>query len=39
MEVTNHSSDNHYLLLTSLFLNIVANFDKTNVTFVLRVIV
>jgi small basic protein len=39
MEVTNHSSDNHYLLLASLFLNIVANFDKTNVTFALGVVV
>ena len=39
MEVTNHSSDNHYLLWASLFLNIVANLDKTNVTFVLGVIV
>ena len=39
MESTNHSSDNHYLLWTSLFLNIVANLDKTNVTFALGVIV
>ena len=39
MEVTNHSSDNHYLLGGSLFLNILANLDKTNVTFILGVIV
>lgn len=39
MEVTNHSSDNHYWLLASLFLNVVANFDKTNITFGLGVIV
>jgi small basic protein len=39
MEITNHSSDNHYLLWASLFLNIVANLDKTNITFGLGVIV
>ena len=39
MEVTNHSSDNHYWLLASIFLNVVANFDKTNITFGLGVIV
>jgi len=40
MEVsTNDSSTNHYWLLASLFLNIVANLDKTNVTFILGVIV
>ena len=39
MEVTNHSSDNHYWLLASLVLNVVANFDKTNITFGLGVIV
>ena len=40
MEVSTHdSSANHYWLLASLFLNIVANLDKTNVTFVLGVIV
>jgi len=36
---TSHSSANHYWLLASLFLNIVANLDKTNITFVLGVIV
>ena len=39
MEVTSHSSDNHYWLLASIFLNVVANFDKTNITFGLGVIV
>jgi hypothetical protein len=40
MEVSTHdSSTNHYWLLASLFLNIVANLDKTNVTFILGVIV
>lgn len=40
MEVTTHeSSANHYWLLSSLFLNIVANLDKTNITFILGVIV
>ena len=39
MEVTTHSSDNHYWLLASIFLNVVANFDKTNITFGLGVIV
>jgi phosphatidylglycerophosphate synthase len=40
MEVSTHdSSTNHYWLLSSLFLNIVANLDKTNITFVLGVIV
>ena len=40
MEVTNHeSSANHYWLLASLFLNVVANIDKTNITFALGVIV
>lgn len=39
MEMTSHSSENHYWLLTSLFLNIIANFDKTNITFGLGVIV
>lgn len=39
MEVNTNSSDNHYLLWTSLFLNIVANFDKTNISFALGVIV
>jgi|APFre7841882793_1041355.scaffolds.fasta_scaffold86517_2 small basic protein len=40
MEVSTHdSSTNHYWLLASLFLNIIANLDKTNITFVLGVIV
>jgi hypothetical protein len=40
MEVSTHdSSANHYWLLASLFLNIVANLDKTNITFALGVIV
>jgi hypothetical protein len=40
MEVSTHdSSANHYWLLASLFLNIVANLDKTNITFGLGVIV
>lgn len=39
MEVTTNSSDNHYWLLASIFLNVVANFDKTNITFGLGVIV
>ena len=38
MEVTTNSSDNHYWLLASIFLNVVANFDKTNITFGLGVI-
>lgn len=40
MEVSTHdSSTSHYWLLASLFLNIVANLDKTNITFILGVIV
>ena len=40
MEVSNHdSSTNHYWLLASLFLNVAANLDRTNVTFILGVIV
>ncbi len=40
MEVsTNDSSSNHYWLLASLFLNVAANLDRTNVTFILGVIV
>lgn len=39
MEVTTHSSDNHYWLLATIFLNVVANFDKTNITFGLGVVV
>lgn len=39
MEVTSNSSENHYWLLASILLNVVANFDKTNITFGLGVIV
>ena len=39
MLVSENTSENHYWLLASLFLNIVANLDKTNVTFGLGVIV
>ena len=39
MLVSDNTSENHYWLLASLFLNIVANLDKTNITFGLGVIV
>jgi len=35
----NETQDNHILLWSSIILNILANLDKTNVTFVLGVIV
>lgn len=39
MHVNTESSDNHYLLWSSLFLNVIANIDKTNITFALGVVV
>ena len=35
----NETQDNHILLWSSIILNVLANLDKTNVTFVLGVIV
>jgi phosphatidylglycerophosphate synthase len=35
----NETQDNHILFWSSIFLNIAANLDRTNVTFVLGVIV
>jgi hypothetical protein len=35
----NETQDNHILLWSSIILNILANIDRTNVTFVLGVIV
>ncbi len=35
----NEAQDNHILLWSSIILNILANLDKTNTTFVLGVIV
>jgi phosphatidylglycerophosphate synthase len=35
----NETQDNHILLWSSIVLNILANLDKTNTTFVLGVIV
>jgi phosphatidylglycerophosphate synthase len=35
----NETQDNHILLWSSIILNILANLDKTNTTFVLGVIV
>lgn len=35
----NETQDNHILLWSSIVLNILANIDRTNVTFVLGVIV
>jgi len=35
----NETQDNHILLCSSIILNILANLDKTNTTFVLGVIV
>jgi hypothetical protein len=39
MNINTESSNGNYLLGGSLFLNILANLDKTNVTFMLGVIV
>jgi phosphatidylglycerophosphate synthase len=35
----NETQDNHILLWSSIILNVLANLDKTNTTFVLGVIV
>jgi phosphatidylglycerophosphate synthase len=35
----NETQDNHILLWSSIFLNIAANLDRTNVTFGLGVVV
>jgi hypothetical protein len=35
----NETQDNHILLWSSIVLNVLANIDRTNVTFVLGVIV
>lgn len=39
MHINTDSTNGNYLLGSSLFLNILANLDKTNITFILGVIV